>query len=66
MLAYTHKKLKEIQQEDGVKVKVEWSFDEYEKIQRIYRSHRNMDIIDGNFIEKVLRESINVKLEGEV
>ena len=34
-----------------------------EQIQNIYRSHRDVSVFDGQFIEKVLKESAGIKVE---
>ena len=43
----------------------EWLHEKTEKMHKIYRSHRDVNIIDGVFIAKVLRECIGIK-EGIV
>ena len=52
MLAYSHKKLSV---DDTL-----WSYEYTEKIHKIYRSHRDVNCIDGAYIEKVLRESVGL------
>ena len=42
-------------------VKYEWNFEHNERIQKMYRSHRDVSVFDGRFIEKVLKESIKVE-----
>ena len=66
MLAYYHKK---IMDEDGVndeKDRATWSFDDIERMHKIYRSHRDVNCIDGRYIKMVLRDSVGIKIEKEV
>ena len=60
MSAYSHKKMQEEDLNDD-EVKYEWNFEHNERIQKMYRSHRDVSVFDGRFIEKVLKESIKVE-----
>ena len=42
-----------------------WSYDYNETIYTKYSSHWDTNIIDGPYIERVLRESIGVKRESQ-
>ena len=65
MLAYLHKRLyKKVN--DSVKLESEWSYEKNEKLQKVYRSHRDMNTIDGLFIECVLSDSIGIKVEPKI
>lgn len=68
MLAYMHMKMKEQEQstpeEDSkkeVRIKIEKSHEYTEKIRKTYVSHRDANVIDGCFIESVIRECIIVE-----
>ena len=60
MLAYSHKKMQDEGCNDDT-VKYEWNFEHNERIQKMYRLHRDVSVFDGRFIEKVLKESIKVE-----
>ena len=67
MLTYSHKYLKGKavnagDVEDEAK-KMEWSLELNEKIRKQYSSHRDVNIIDGKFLQTVILESIGVKHE---
>ena len=64
MLAYSHKKLQDDDNKETVKF--EWNFDQNEQIQKMYRSHRDVNVFDGKFIERVLKESAGIKVEDNV
>ena len=71
MLTYQHKatKAKSVHNStDGDKTeKMEWTLYLNEKTHNRYSSHRDMNGIDGEFIQIVIHESIGVKHEfGEV
>jgi hypothetical protein len=55
MLGYRHQALEAEEGREEVK-----SFERNEKIQKIYRSHRDALTFDGDFISKVMRECIDV------
>ena len=59
MLTYTHKQItdEELTHSDS---KMDWTYETNEKIHKLYRSHRDMNAIDGVYIEKVIRESVGV------
>jgi hypothetical protein len=55
MLGYRHQALEAEDGREEVK-----SFERNEKIQKIYRSHRDALTFDGDFISQVMRECIIV------
>ena len=66
MLTYHHKK---IMDDDGMmdkKYRVVWSFGDIKRIQKVYRSHHDVNCIDGRYIEMVLRDSVGIKIEKDV
>ena len=65
MLAYSHKLYENEDRDKDLLVKLEWNFEQNEKIQKMYRSHRDVSITDGKYIEKVLKESSCIKNENE-
>ena len=60
MVVYHHRRLE--LKDDGERAS-EWSHDKTETLQKLYKSHRDVNIIDGTFILKVMRECIGVKCE---
>ena len=54
MLTYSHAQLKHI---DKIGER-EWSFQQNERIFKLYSSHRDANSFDGKFIEDVLKKSI--------
>ena len=67
MLTYSHKYLKgkAVNAGDGEDEanRMEWSLELNEKIRKQYSSHRDVNIIDGKFLQTVILESIGVKHE---
>ena len=66
MLAYYHMALQKEEEETSssqTKIKIEKSFEQNKTLHKLYHSHRDMNIIDGTFIERVMRETIGVKME---
>jgi hypothetical protein len=55
MLGYHHQALEAKDGREQVKI-----FERNEKIQKIYRSHRDALTFSGEFISQVMRECINV------
>ena len=55
MLGYHHQALEAEDGREEVK-----SFERNEKIQKIYRSHRDALTFSGEFISQVMRECINI------
>ena len=60
MLGYLHKKITQEDEDHNSKVKTEWLFSYNEKIHKIYRNHRDANIIEGSYIEAVMRECIGI------
>ena len=63
MLAYSHKLYENEDKDKDLLAKSEWNFERNEKIQKMYRSHRDVSIIDGKYIERILKESSCKKSE---
>ena len=42
----------------------QWSHEKIEKMNKVYRSHRDVNVIDGIFIEQVQQDCIGIKSEG--
>ena len=55
MLVYLHMKMKK--QNDGNTIDI--SYEDIEKLQKTYRSHRDANCIDGKFITQVMKQSID-------
>ena len=54
MLTYLHTQLKD----NNTSGEREWSFQQNERIFKLYSSHRDANSFDGKFIEDVLKKSI--------
>ena len=65
MLEYTHKSIIQKGTDDEKKYQVEWNFEYNEKNQKVYQGHRDANIIDGPFIDNVMRDNIGVKYQIE-
>ena len=63
MLAYSHKLFEEEDEGSNSLVTSEWNFDRNDKIQKIYRSHRDVSTTGGKCIEQVLKEASCIKVE---
>ena len=63
MLAYSHKLYENEDNNRDSHLKLEWNFEKNEKIQKMYRSHRDVGVTDGKYIVKVLKESSCIKVE---
>ena len=46
-----------------IKYEINLSFELTEKMQKIYRRHRDTNIIDRQFVEEVMYECIGVEIE---
>ena len=57
MACYMHDKMQSV---NSGKVIV-WLFEENEIMHKNYKSHRDTNVIDGAFIEQVMRECICIK-----
>ena len=68
MSTYRHKGMAALdEQKDANRNKedvLDWSFDHNEKIHKQYTSHRDVNTIDEQFIERVIRESTGIKYES--
>ena len=62
MMVYQHLRISNKQKIDDT----EWSFDKIEKMNKVYRSHRDVNIIDGVFINEVIRDCIGIKQEQNI
>ena len=60
MVVYHHRRL---ELKDGGQSGSEWSHEKTENMQKLYKSHHDVNIIDGMFIAKVMRECIGIKSE---
>ena len=58
MVVYHHRRLEMKKDKTS-----NWSHEKIEVIHKIYRSHRDVNIIDGVFITKVMRDCIGIKDE---
>ena len=58
-MVYSHKVFED--KEADPQIKNQWNFEHNEKIQKIYRSHCDGNVIDGRFIEHVLKESAGIR-----
>ena len=56
MLAYSQNVFEDNYDNDTIKK--EWNFEQNEKIQKMYRFHRDVNVTDGQLIEQVLRVDI--------
>ena len=65
MVVYHHRRL-ELKNAITKGVVSEWSHEKTEMIHKIYRSHRDVNIIDGVFIAKVMRDCIGIKDENKI
>ena len=61
-MVYQHLRISNKQKIDDT----EWSFDKIEKMNKVYRSHRDVNIIDGVFINEVIRDCIGIKQEQNI
>ena len=60
MVVYHHRRI-QLKTEGGEASN--WSHEKTEVMQKIYCSHRDVNIIDGIFIAQVMRECISIKDE---
>ena len=58
MLTYLHQK---VSKGDGNSGEITWDFNEIERIQGIYKSHRDASVFDGRFIQLVMNKSIGLE-----
>ena len=65
MVVYHHRRL-ELKNAITKGVVSEWSHEKTEMIHTIYRSHCDVNIIDGVFIAKVMRDCIGIKDENKI
>ena len=65
MVVYHHRRL-ELHNKNESGVVSDWSHNKTEMIHKIYRSHRDVNIIDGVFITRVMRDCIGIKDEGKL
>ena len=42
-----------------------WDFEENERVQKMYKSHRDASVFDGRFIQLVMNESVGVPNNSE-
>ena len=61
MMGYKHRRVMIDECENTEKDMIIWSHDYNEKIHKIYRGHRDANIIEGQYIEKVMKECIQIK-----
>ena len=61
MMGYKHRRVMIDECENTDNDIIVWSHDYNEKIHKIYRGHRDANTIEGHYIEKVLKECIQVK-----
>ena len=57
MMIYHHLRLSNKQKADDA----QWSYEKIEKVNEIYRSHRDVNTIDAVFIDKVIRDCSGIK-----
>ena len=65
MMVHHHRRL-ELKSENKSGAVSDWSHQKTEMFHKIYRSHRDVNIIDGVFISKMTRERIGIKNESRL
>ena len=58
MLTYLHQKVRDGERNSD---EIVWDYNEIERIQGIYKSHRDASVFDGRFIQSVINESIGLE-----